>query len=454
VKRVSRARVLLLGGLAGLALLAAGCATYSGRLDGAHRAAQGGDWEAAESRLNDLLGVASREEVPEEWEASTALVALERGVVLQAREAWRASARDLSAAELELEMIDLKLDSVGRIGRYVYSDSVEEYRAPPIERTALNAVNMLNYLAVGDLAGAAVEARRYQVMRAYLESLEDHPRDRFGAYLAGFVFERLGEPARALRYYEDALEDGPLASLDAAVARTAAHTSWRGPAVARVLERTGVAEAGAAPAELLVVLSVGRTPVKVPERIPIGAAIGLAGTWITGDVRILERSILKVVVYPSLQPVTSRVTGGAVRVDGRAVETELLTDLAAEVRAEYEKIEPRILGAALSRLIVRAAAAEGARLAAREAAGGKGDGARIVGILAALGAEAALVGLDEPDTRSWTFLPGKILVARVPIAPGRHRVEVRLAGPGGGVREVPVEVAPGGYAAVVVTEPR
>lgn len=439
--------------LCAVALLA-GCATYSEQLRRAHGAAADGDWRAAEKRLDDALGVDSRAELPEQWGSQSALLTLERGVVLQAEQAWRASARDLSAAESHLEIIDLKLDTAGKIGSYIYSDSAQKYRAPPIERTSLNAVNMLNYLALGDLPGAAVEARRYQVMRDYLESLENHPHGRFGAYLAGFVFEHLGEPARALRYYEETLEDGPLASLDAPVERTAARTAWRGPAVSRVLERAGGRSPGELPGEVLVVLSVGRTPVKVPKRIPIGAAIGLAGTWITGDVRILEHTLLKVVVYPELEPVPSLVTGGTVRIDGRELSPELLTDLAREVTVEYQKIKPRIIGAALSRLIVRAAAAEGARVAARKAAGGRGDGARIVGILAALGTEAALVGLDKPDTRSWTFLPGKILVTRLPVAPGRHAVEVHLSGPGGGVRRAAVDVPPGGFAAVVVTEPR
>lgn len=425
-----RALSLLLCG----ALVCSGCATYSDLLRRAHQAAGDGNWGAAEARLNSALGVRSRNELPETWDSEATIIVLERGVVLQAQGAWKPSARDFQAAENELEMIDLKLDTVGKIGRYVYSDSAEEYRAPPIERMALNALNMLNYLSLGDLSGAAVEARRYQVMRDYLESLGDYPHGRFGAYLAGFVFEHLGEPARALRYYEETLEDGPLASLDTAVER--------------------VRDAGAVSPELLVVLAVGRTPIKVPERIPIGAAIGIAGTWITGDPRILERSAFKVVVYPELEAVPSQVRGGSVHVDGRAVEPELLTDLAREVELEYAKIKPRIIGAALSRLIVRAVAAEAARAAGREAAGGRGDAAEIAGILAGLGTEAALVGADKPDTRSWTFLPGRILVARVPVAPGPHTVEVRLSGPGGSVRRVPVEVPRAGYAAVVVTEPR
>ncbi len=424
-RQAARALVVLAAAFA-----LAGCATYSDRLRAAHEAAGAGDWAAAEQRLNRLLDVESSEDLPETWDEHATLAALERGIVLQARGEYALSARDLSAAESELEFIDLKLDTPGKIGAYVYSGSVQEYRSPPIERMALNAFNMLNYLALGNLSGAAVEARRYQVMREYLETLEDDPPGRFGAYLAGFVFEKAGEPERALRYYREALADGPLASLDAPVAR--------------------LESGGPAPTELLVVLSAGRTPVKVPERIPIGAAVGIAGTWITGDVRVLERSLLKVVVYPELVTPPSRVAGGAIRVDGGEHEPELLSDLAAEVAAEHERLEPLIVGAALTRLVARAAAAEGMRVAGRAA----GGGAEWLGILAALGTEAALVGLDEPDTRSWSFLPGHVWVARVPVEPGEHEVEVRLEGDADAVHRVPVRLARGGWAAVVVTEPR
>ena len=83
-----------------------------------------------------------------------------------------------------------------------------------------------------------------------------------------------------------------------------------------------------------------------------------------------------------------------------------------------------------------------------------GGASQAVGILVALGTEAALVGLDKPDTRSWSFLPGRVLVARVPVAPGDHTVRVELQGAGGGMRDFDVSVGEGSYAAIVVTEPR
>jgi hypothetical protein len=78
----------------------------------------------------------------------------------------------------------------------------------------------------------------------------------------------------------------------------------------------------------------------------------------------------------------------------------------------------------------------------------------VLGDVLALAIEGALVGLDRPDTRSWTMMPGRVLVARVPVAPGHTRRRSLDRWRPSVVRRVSVEVAPKGYAAVIVTEPR
>ena len=127
-------------------------------------------------------------------------------------------------------------DAIGEIGRYVYSDSAGVYKLPPSERLALNAVNMLNFLALDDLQSAAVEARRFIVAREYLEGLElSAPGSEFGSYLAGLTFEKLGQGNRALRFYEEALGTGSLATLEAPVSRLAASNPYRGPGIVELL---------------------------------------------------------------------------------------------------------------------------------------------------------------------------------------------------------------------------
>ena len=433
-----------------LATTAAGCATYIDRVGQATRAASRGDYVDAVSDMNRVLGVESADELPNTWSGDRPLAALERGSLQQALGRYLSATRDLSAAEQELELLDLSADAIGALATYLYSDSAKTYKTPPTERLALNAVNLLNYLAVGDLDGAAVEARRFQVMRDYLDSENiqaDGPAT-LGAYLAGFVFERRGEGDRALRYYEEALAGGPLDSLAAPVARLAQSNPYRGPRLTDALSRATTATGGDRPQpELLIVLSLGRVPHKEPKRIPVGAAVGLAGVYATGDVDWLKYGATKVVAYPELVSTPGALGPPTVRVDGSPVPVEELTNLGAAIRQEYDEAQPKIIAAALTRMAARAAMAEGIRAAGRQENKALGD-------ILSLIFEAALVVVDRPDTRSWTMLPDRVLVARVPAAPGARTVEVTFDGNPAASRTLSIEVPRVGWAAAVVTDPR
>jgi hypothetical protein len=135
-------------------------------------------------------------------------------------------------------------------------------------------------------------------------------------------------------------------------------------------------------------------------------------------------------------------------VDGEPVPVEVASDLGAEIVREYEDIRPRIIGAALTRMIARAAAAEGARAAGRQA---EGAGA-LVGFLAAAAVEGTMVALDKPDTRSWTTLPAQIHIGRVPVSPGAHEVVVTVSGSRGAqVYTTEMRVPAGGVVVLDVT---
>jgi len=427
----------------------AGCATYTDRLRNASLATSAGDYESAVSVMNAVLGVSSSAELPKKWGGDYPLAVLDRAVLQQSLRQFRESSRDLSAAEQELEVLDLGTDPVGVLGRYIYSDSAGPYRAPPSERLAVNGINLLNYLAVGDLDGAAVEARRFQVIREYMQSegIEAGAQATLGTYLSGFVFEKRGEGDRALRYYEETLQQRPLDSLAHPVHRLAGLNPYRGPLINHILEqRPQGSDANGSGGELLIVLLLGRVPYKVPERMPAGVAVGVAGTYASGNTDWLKYGATKVIVYPKLVPAPSSARNALVRVDEREVRVEELIDFESLVLQEYEKIKPMIIAAALTRLASRAAVAEGVRAAGKQNSNALGD---LLSILI----ESALVALDRPDTRSWTMLPARVLVARIPVAPGVHSVKVSFDGIGI-TRRAEVELAHQGSAAVVLTEPR
>ncbi|HET6585995.1 MAG TPA: hypothetical protein VFG69_21205 [Nannocystaceae bacterium] len=496
-------KVALAAGI-GVATIASSCATYSDRTDAARAAVQRGDVEGGVRELNKFLRVRDSEDLPRKWKKDFELVVLERATMLQALGQYELSARDFGVADKQLEVLDISRDGAGKLGKYVYSDSATKFKTSPTEKLSLNAMNMCNYLARGDLDGAKIEAKRFSVMRKYLSDYDpEHGHGAFGSYLAGFVYERLGSADEALRYYEEALQDREFASLRGPISRLAKRGSYRGeriqdylgaeptaeptpaatpapattptpapapapattptPADAPPVQRPEAATSElsaiaprsawrlaeeAAAGEVLVVAKTGRVPYKVPRRIPIGLAIGLAGAFVTGDTTILEYGMFKVVTYPELVANDTVFDDAQMSIDGHAMDVELGSDLTGEIVREYEDIKPKIIGAALTRMIVRAAAAEAGRAAGNQA---EGSGA-LIGFLAAAAVEASLVALDRPDTRSWTTLPARIFFGRTLVPAGKHRIEVRVRGPGGWERrELQVDVPAGGFVVVDVT---
>lgn len=429
--------VLVLGVLFGSA-----CATYTDKNLAARQDLRRGDAHGAERKLNELLGVESSRDLPRSFGSETALTLLERATVLQALGAYELSARDFTAAEKDLEFLDIANDTAGDIGKYVFSDDSTKYKTSPTEKLHINALNMINYLALGDLAGARVEARRFQVMRKYLgDHFPGEPHGVFGSYLAGYVFEKSGEVETALRHYDEVLAQADVPSLHEPVRRLAAVSPYRTPRIEAVLAKGTVpaSHAEEAGGEILVILKTGTVPVKQATRIPIGAALGLAANYVSGDTKVLEYGLFKVVSYPELLPHQNHFSGGTLRVDGRSSRLRPLSEVSEEIAAEYEKVKPKILGAALTRLIVRAASAEVAR-----AAGNRQSGA--LGFLAAALVEGTMVAMDKPDTRSWSMLPARIHIARVRVPAGSHTVRLDLHGRSYASLERTLEVPEGGFA--------
>jgi len=427
-----------------------GCATYTDQTKRMRDKATSGDYDGGLKEVNGLLKVEQADELPSEWNPNDALLLLERGSVLMAQDMHEPSAKNFQAADDQLEWLDIANDTAGNIGKYVFSDSATKYKATPTEKLALNEFNMMNYLALGNLQGAQVEARRFTVMRSYLNEMDkDYVFGVAGSYLSGFLFEQLGDYNRALRYYDEALQKKTFITLEEPLARLSKKGTYRGNNLDAYLNKlSSDLKTGLPPekgtGEILIIGNVGRVPYKIPHREPIGAVIGIYGAFITGDPDVLTRSVFKTVIYPELVQPENRFIDGAVEIDGNVVQGELLSDLSADIEKEYETLKPKIIGAAISRLIARAVAAE----VTRKQAGKK---SKLLGEIAALTVEGALVAADRPDTRSWTLLPGYAYVVRERVNAGNHTVEIGMKGKEHLIRKFDVEVPENGFVVIVVT---
>jgi uncharacterized protein len=190
--------------------------------------------------------------------------------------------------------------------------------------------------------------------------------------------------------------------------------------------------------EIVVVVGFGRTPEKRAKRVPIGLALTLYSDAISpanhaAANRLAAQGLVTWVNYPTLGPERGGWEIPEFRVDGHAVRLDEALDVSAAVREEWRKIEGKIVAAAITRMITRAAAG-----GIVGAVAGKKDSA--LGVLASLAVQGVGVALDKPDTRSWETLPARVAVQRLHITAGRHRLHFDARGV---TRDVTVDVEKG-----------
>ena len=119
--------------------------------------------------------------------------------------------------------------------------------------------------------------------------------------------------------------------------------------------------------------------------------------------------------------------GAFLTVDNHAVTPMAVLDLEAEVRRSWQRIEDKVIAAALSRAIARAAAGAAVEGVATAVSKDKKEGA-LIGAILSFATKAALAAADTPDTRSWETLPARIAVARIAVPPGAHQVTLAARG--------------------------
>jgi hypothetical protein len=426
-----------------------GCAGHESRVKAALDALDAGRPDEAIAELNDEMEVGSTKDLPN-LDGDNALLVLDRATILQSTDRYELSQRDYQAADKAIEVLDFKRGTADDIGKYLFSDDVGPYKAPPFEKLLLNTFNMMNYLARHDLNGARVEARRMSVMERYLkDSDEETALLGLGSYLAGFTFEKSGKRDEALTYYEEALTYQTYPSLKRPL-RVLTGGSSKSPKIDALVGDAGptdsVAKAG--DAELLVVMGYGRVPQKIPERIPIGLALTMVSGIISPNDaaqanELAAKGLVTWINFPRLGKSRGRYTIPDLWIDGRPHAVEHAIDIEAEVRKEWEEREPQVVLSAITRMVTRILAGE-----AVDAAVGAASDSGIVGLLAGLATSATLTAADTPDTRSWTTLPSNVALARLRLPPGQHRVQIQARGV---TKSYQVTLRPGDWQAVVMT---
>jgi hypothetical protein len=432
-------------------LTTSACAGYAGHTLEARKALDAHDAKRALELYNKELGVDSGSELPTGDDDDAALFLLDRSMIQQQLARYKDASRDLETADKQVQMLDFTRSTADEIGRYLFSDDAGEYKARPFEKLLINTMNIVSYLARGDLGGAKVEARRLAVMQKYLHENEEDPSAGMlgpGSYLAGFVFEMSGEVEEALRYYDEALGVTSYPSLHDPIRRLVERSSYRSPRITPLLSEKAAPVAPDS-GELLVVINHGRVPALKAERIPIGLALTYGSMFmgpaqVTTAQRMAGQGLVSWVNYPELEGSAVAVPAARVTIDGRPASVDATTNLEALVRAAYDKAKGPIIASAITRMITRGAVGAGAGTGV-----GKASGSGAAGMLVALVAQAALTAADTPDTRSWSTLPARLSILRIRVPAGKHRVQAVVQGVNRGQE---IDVPKNGWALVNITE--
>lgn len=432
-----------------------GCAGHESRVKNALDALDRGQNMLATAALNEEMEVTSNEEVPGDLKDSdNALLLLDRATILQSMDMFELSARDFGVADKAIDLLDLSRDAADDIGKYMFSDDTGPYRAPPFEKLMVNTFNMMNYLALRDLNGARIEARRLEVVQRYFKDKnEPTALNGLGSYLAGFTYEKSGKIDPALNHYDEALAFGEYTTL-----REPLRVLTKGESRSKRIDAL-VGDLGPYPpigetkeSELVVVVGYGRVPPLVPTRIPIGVALTLvSGMLSPNDVatanELAAKGLVTWVNFPRLGKSRGKHSVPQLWVDGKQAPLEHAIDIEAEMRRAWKEKEPTVILSAITRMITRAVAGELLHRGGQT----QGKNAGLAGLIAGLATTATLAILDTPDTRSWVTLPSNVAIARLRVKPGQHNVRIRARGWEKGYS---VKTAPGDWGFVTMTSLR
>ena len=359
-----------------LLLTAGGCA--SGKLQLARQSFYDGRLDYAAQVLEDEAEVSRRDRL---------LYFMEKGVILHHQKDYARSIRMLRQAA---DLIDRQevISASRQTGSLVTSERLTNYKGEYAERLWVHTYLMMNYLLSHDPEGALVEAKQA------LEVFDTHPDALDGAYftraLIAHCFEANGEVNGAYIEYKKlarALDDpAPVADRLVMLARrlgfsdeAAKYEKHLSPAQRRAIVK------GPGP-ELILFVSQGRSPVKIPQNIVVPPSIRFSFATYKERTRAYQAPV---------------IYGDCGEMDGLRVKTDLA----------------HVLKASLKERAARIIAKETARVAAKEAISQNIDDEFLEALI-----RVAFFVLEEPDTRSWQTLPAYWTLIRIPFSPKTKQV--------------------------------
>ncbi|MDI2592677.1 hypothetical protein NYP20_28345 [Pseudomonas sp. N3-W] len=322
---------------------------------------------------------------------------------------------------------------LAQFGSFVVNDKIRRYEGYDYEKVMLTTQMALNLLAVNDFDGARMSIKKthereaviadlrdkeylkseqqaekegvktqYKDLQGYpvasldapdVVSLKNSYQSAFSHYLAGFVYEALGEKDLAAPGYRQAAELRP-------------NTPLLEQALVNLDKPAGKDE----DSDILIVVQSGLAPSRDSIRIPLPLPIS-------------NQLVITPLSFPIIKPDTSTAPFAQIGVDGRQVNLTQLNSTTAMSRRALRDDMPGIILRTTVRAITKGVAQKKIN-----------ETNPLAGL--AMGISSAV--LEGADTRTWRTLPDNTQVVRLRLKKGEHQVTLPSA-VGGSVVKVTVD---------------
>jgi hypothetical protein len=359
----------------------------------------------------------------------------DKGSLEQRAGLYADSSRDLEEGE---KLIDaFAVTSVSEsVASFLINDTTLSYSGEDFEQVMVNVLKTLNYLCLGDLEGALVEARR---VNTRLLALSDkygqaavYQDDAFARYLAAFAYEAAGEYNDAYLDYKKAFLDfqwyqkhfgievpsflpDDLLRLSHWLGFDDEYQDWQG-----AFQEPGK-DFGPRPVkrtEVLLVVFDGLMPRKQTRYVdaPVFDADG-------------SPYVLKV-AFPVIRPREPVLHSVRVQAeDGTAADGYVVEPLQEIAIANLDQR----IGLITVKAVARSVAKYTAALAVRRATRTRDQG---LNFLVDVASNVYTYATEQADTRCWRTLPNRFGLVRLALSPGVHQLNLQLESYHGDYRPV------------------
>lgn len=359
-----------------------GCATYSAGFAKVESATASRDLNTAIKTLDEL-----KLKGPDE-----ALHHLNKGTLLRLQGDYAESNKHFDVAKNLFE----KLNAISvseQLASVSVNDTMKAYEGLPSEQLMLYSFAALNYLQMGEIDSAAVEARQFDIKQGLIAKKNSDAKYLSGAfvrYLNSMVYEAAGERDSARIEMQKAQEG-----------YKAQNSSFGVPqAVTTDLARLKAGKP--APSEVVFILHNGLGPSLNEFTIRVANPNPQNG------------SALLSLAIPKFSKRSLPVARVVLSANSATANSEIVEDVNDIAERSLNDRIPAITARAVARMVVKNAAAKATKDKTKD------SGA--FGLLMSVAADVGTAVSERADTRTWSLLPGNINMARLPLPSGTHNI--------------------------------